>query len=152
MKSKTIKILIIVISLAAFVISLTKNAVTINYIEIKAVPSLDYFLMGSIAFLGGGMLEQIIWLANPLSLISIYFLAKEKKGAKNLSLLALFLAVSFSSWKEILGAESGTLAEIISLETGYFLWVLSILILTIGIFIYFNIKDGILTEEENTTT
>lgn len=149
MKLKAIKILIIIISLTVFFISLTKNAVTINCIEIETVPSLDYFLMGSTAFLGGGMLEQIIWFANPLSLISIYLLAINKKSAIKLSLSALFLAVSFSSWKEILGAESGSTAKIISLEMGYFLWVLSILILTIGIFIYFKIADRILTEEEN---
>jgi hypothetical protein len=149
MKLKAIKILTIIISLAVFFISLTKNAVTINYIEIKTVPSLDYFLMGSTAFLGGGMSEQIIWLANPLSLISIYLLAINKKSAIKLSLSALFLSVSFSSWKEILGAESGATAKIISLEMGYFLWVLSILILTIGTFIYFKIED-IIAEEENT--
>ena len=150
MKLKAIKILTIIISLTVFFISLTKNAVVINYIEIKTVPSLDYFLMGSIAFLGGGMLEQIIWFANPLSLVSIYLLAVNKKSAIKFSLSALFLAVSFSTWKEILGAESGVTAKITSLEMGYFLWVLSILILTIGIFIYFKIADRILIEEENT--
>jgi len=100
--------------------------------------------------LGGGMLEQIIWFANPLSLVSIYLLAVNKKSAIKFSLSALFLAVSFSTWKEILGAESGVTAKITSLEMGYFLWVLSILILTIGIFIYFKIADRILIEEENT--
>jgi hypothetical protein len=149
MKLKAIKILTIIISLAVFFISLTKNTVTINYIGIKTVPSLDYFLMGSIAFLGGGTLEQIIWFANPLSLISIYLLAVNRKSAIKVSLSALFLAVSFSSWKEILGAESGTPAKIISLEMGYFLWILSIAILTIGTFIYFKIADRILNEEEN---
>jgi hypothetical protein len=95
MKLKTIKILTIILSLTVFFISLTQNAITINYREIKTVPSLDYFLMGSISFLGGGTSEQIIWLANPISLISIYLLTINKKSSIKWSLSALLLASSF---------------------------------------------------------
>ncbi|MDN3676622.1 hypothetical protein QWY90_04780 [Flavobacterium paronense] len=140
MNFKAIKILTIILSLLIFFISLNKNAVTIDYQGIKTVPSLDYFFMGSIAFLGGGLLEEIIWLANPLSLISIFLLLMNKRSSYKLSLSALILAVSFSSWNELLGAESGASAKIISLELGYYLWVLSILILTIGTYIYFKLQ------------
>jgi hypothetical protein len=74
MKFKAIQILTIILSLSIFFISLNKNAVTIDYQGIKTIPSLDYFFMGSIAFLGGGLLEEIIWLANPLSFSSIFLI------------------------------------------------------------------------------
>jgi hypothetical protein len=135
MKSKNIKIITIVLSLLIFGISLSQNAVIVNYDEIKAVSSLEYFFMGSTAFIGGGLLEQIIWLANPLCFFAIRFLIKNDDRAITLSVIALVLAISFSFWNEILGAESGAMAKIISLELGYYLWVLSILILTIGILI-----------------
>ena len=57
------------------------------------------------------------------------------------SITALILAVSFSSWNSLLGAESGTQAKILSLEFGYYLWILSMLILTIGTYYYFKIEN-----------
>ena len=147
MKLKAIKILTIILSLSIFFISLNKNAVIIDYQGIKTVPSLNYFFMGSIALFGGGIPEEIIWLANPLSLITIFLLLMNKKSSFKLSLSALILAISFSSWKELLGAESGTLAKIISLELGYYLWVLSIFILTVGTYLYFKVESAELEKE-----
>ncbi|MEC4005025.1 hypothetical protein OX283_010180 [Flavobacterium sp. SUN052] len=141
MKLKIIKIFTILISTSLFFLSLSKNAVTIDYHGIKSVPSLDYFFMGSIAILGGGVLEEVIWLANPLCLISIFLLLMDKKSSFKLSLSALILSISFSFWKELLGAESGSPAKIISLQLGYYLWVISILILTIGTFAYFKFEE-----------
>ncbi|MFV8346902.1 hypothetical protein [Flavobacterium sp. ZB4P13] len=149
MKLKTIKILTITLSLIIFIISLTQNAIIIDYIEIKPVSSLTYFLIGSTAFIGGALLEQIIWLANPLSLLSIVLLLNNKPIAIKFSLIALALSISFSTWSEILGDESGSMAKIISLELGYYLWVLSITILSIGTFTYFKMKKK-LFEKENT--
>ncbi|MEZ0184174.1 hypothetical protein AB9T89_18150 [Flavobacterium oncorhynchi] len=136
MDSKQIKFLTIGLSLLIFGISLTQNALVVNYNnEIRVSSSLDYLLMGAIAFLGGGLLEQIIWLANPLSFFAIRFLIKNDKRAILLSLIASGLAILFSFWTQILGAESGAMAKIVSFELGYYLWLASILILTIGILI-----------------
>jgi hypothetical protein len=155
MNSKKIKILTITLSLIIFAISLTKNAVVTNHvklndIEMKTSSSLEFFISGSIAFLGGGLFEEIIWLANPLCLISIIMLVKDNQKSKKLSFIALLLAISFAFWKEILANEGGGKAQIISLETGYYLWVLSIIVLNIGINSYFNYKKEILIEKENT--
>nr|WP_294788192.1 hypothetical protein [uncultured Flavobacterium sp.] len=137
--SKVNKFYIIILSLLLFGASLTQNAITFNYNnEIKTASSFDYLFMGSIAFLGGGLFEEIIWLANPLSLFALIHLIKNNdKKAVVSSFLASCLAISFSFWNEILGAESGTMAKIISLDLGYFLWLSSILVLTIGIFVYY---------------
>ncbi len=135
---KHIKVITIVVSLLVLGISLTQNVLVFSFNnEIKTAASFDYFFMGAIALMGGGTLEQIIWLANPLSLIAIRHLVKNDGKAVWYSLIALSLAISFFFWNEILGSESGSMAKIISLEPGYYLWVLSILLLTIGIFINF---------------
>lgn len=140
MGSKEIKFITIGLSLLIFGISLSQNAIVIDYIEIKEVSSLEYFFMGSTAFIGGGLLEQIIWLANPLCFFAIKFLIKDDKRAALLSLIASALAISFYFWNEVLGAESGAMAKIVSFELGYYLWVLSILILTIGILINYKVR------------
>lgn len=138
MKSREIKFTTIGLSLLVFAISLTQNALVVNYNdEIKTASSLEYLFIGSIAFMGGGLLEEIIWLASPLCLLAIVFMMKDDKRAVLVSLIASALAISFSFWNEILGAESGTMAKIVSFELGYYLWLASILILTIGILIHY---------------
>ena len=145
MDSKRIKILIVVLSLGLLILSLTQHAIITNFNdEVKIGASIDYFLMGAISFLGGGLFEEIIWLANPLSLWAIILLFKNDRNAILLSFLALGLSVSFFFWTEILGSESGSMARIISFELGYYLWVSSILVLTIGIWFYFKTLKTVL--------
>lgn len=151
MKPRDSKILTIVLSLSLFIISLTQNAVITSHekldgIEIQASSSLSFFMAGGIAFIGGGIFEELIWLANPLSLLSIILLLKNNKKSKTTCLIALTIAISFAFWDEILANEGGGMAKIRSLESGYYLWVLSILVLNIGIHSYFNK----LKETENT--
>lgn len=141
MYSKKIKFIIIGLSLLLLLLSLFQNAVIVNYAEkIRIDASIDYFFAGGIAFIGGGLFEEIIWLANPLSLFAIVYFWKNNDKAVSLSLLASALAISFSFWNEILGAESGAKAKIISLELGYYLWLSSILVLTIGILINYRTR------------
>jgi len=139
MKLKTIQGITILTSLSMFGISLTKNAIIVNYLgATKPIPAYEYFLMGSTAIIGGGALEWIIWLANPLCLLSIILLISKQKLSMVTSSIALILAISFSFWKEILGNEGGTMSEIVSFESGYYLWLTSILVLTTGIYLYFH--------------
>ncbi|WP_269224370.1 hypothetical protein [Flavobacterium sp. IMCC34518] len=150
MESERIKSITINVSLLLFFISLTQNAVKIYYHgESQDSSSISYLLTGSIAFFGGGLLEEIIWLANPLCLYAIIMLQRKDRKAIVLSCIALLLAISFSFWTEILGSESGSLAKILSLELGYFLWLLSIITLTIGTFLFFIVEKKELIEEEN---
>jgi len=150
MESERIKSITINVSLLLFFISLTQNAVKIYYHgEFQDSSSISYLLTGSIAFFGGGLLEEIIWLANPLCLYAIIMLQRKDRKAIVLSCIALLLAISFSFWTEILGSESGSLATILSLELGYFLWLLSIITLTIGTFLFFIVEKKELIEDEN---
>ena len=58
--------------------------------------------MGSIAILGGGLLEWLIWLANPLCLISIFCLIMDKPVATKFNIVAVILAISF--YRPIVGS------------------------------------------------
>jgi len=119
--------------------SLTLDAIVINRNnDLESVPGSLYFFIGSIAIFGGGLFEWIIWLANPLSLYSIIYLTKDNRKALKTAPTALVIAISFRFWKEILGSESGAMAQIISFKYGYYLWILSIVILNCGIIFYFH--------------
>lgn len=81
-------------------------------------------LMGGTAFIGGGMLETMIWLANPIALFAIIRFLLENKTQGKIdpilnqpipklqcksgwnSILAAGLSLSFSLWDEVLAAES----------------------------------------------
>ena len=132
-KPNFIKIILVLMVLSIFGFSLAYDAIIVQKMDEKIVqPAINFFLIGSTAILGGGVLEWIIWLANPISLISIVlFLYNDKylKRALQLNCIALFLSGSFYFWKEILISESGATGKIISFESGYYLWVSSIFIL-----------------------
>jgi uncharacterized membrane protein YhaH (DUF805 family) len=128
------KIFLLTISLIVYVISLTQTAISSNELEDKTLSGIACLVMGGLAILGGGILEWIIWLANPLYFLSIVLLFNSNKMAKIFSSLATIIALSFTAWKEILVSESGRNGRIDSLDLGYWLWILSLTILTIGIF------------------
>jgi hypothetical protein len=134
-KPNFIKIILVLIVLSIFGVSLANDAIVVQKMDEKIVqPAINFFLIGSTAILGGGVLEWIIWLSNPISLISIVlFLYNDKylKRALQLNCIALFLSGSFYFWKEILVSESGATGKIISFESGYFLWVSSVFILLV---------------------
>lgn len=141
MDSKQIKFLTIAISLLLLFVSLTQDAIVVNYSgEVRNDSALGYFLIGAIAFLGGGLFEEIIWLANPLCLLAIIYFLKNNEKAVLLSLIASGLAISFAFWSEILGAESGGMAKIVSFGLGYYLWASSILVLTTGILLNYKMS------------
>lgn len=125
-------------SLAIFIVSLTQKALTYSDFDGQgAYSSLSMFLMGGISVLGGGLLEWLIWLANPLYFISILLLLKRKKQSIKTSILATSVAFTFLFWKNILVSENGRNAEIVALKLGYWLWLSSLVVLTIGTIVYF---------------
>ena len=137
MKSIQIQTVTVTLSVIVFIISLTQNVVTVDYDIIDHVSSWQYFTIGSVAVFGGSKLEWLIWLANPLYIISIILFIKKYKLSMITAYLASFLALLFYTWEEIRVDEKGVTSKIIHFELGYYLWVSSILVLTIGMFIYF---------------
>ena len=139
MKNNLVKLkyAIIMISVVIFLISLTQNA--FSYIDggTKSAKSYELIISGGFAFLGGGLLETIVWLANPLFILSIFFLYESKKESMYAALGSVVLALSFLMWKKILVSESGRGGEIVSLDLGYWLWLSSLCVFAIGNLIYF---------------
>jgi hypothetical protein len=141
-KINKIKTYVSLISLTVFIVSLTQSALTYNDFDGQKIhSSLSLLFMGGLAILGGGLLEWFIWLANPLYILALIFFFKSNKTSRVLSIVATLLALSFTTWKEILAAENGRTATIESLNLGYWLWVLSLTILSIGTIYYFRQLD-----------
>ena len=125
-KLNKIKTYVLLISLTVFIVSLTQTALTYNDFDgQKMHSSISLLFMGGLAILGGGLLEWFIWLANPLYILALIFFFKSNKTSKKFSITATILALSFTTWKEVLAAENGRTATIESLNLGYWLWVLS---------------------------
>lgn len=142
-KLNKIKTYVLIISLTVFIVSLTQTALTYNDFDGQKIhSSLSLLFMGGLAILGGGLLEWFIWLANPLYVLALIFFFKSNKTSKAVSITATILGLSFTTWKEILAAENGRTATIESLNLGYWLWVLSLTILSIGTIYYFRQLDN----------
>lgn len=99
--------------------------------------SIGLFFFGGYSILADGIKEWFIWLANPLYVTAMILFMRNKRKYLSLgfSFIAVLLAWSFSQLSEILTSESGATSKITSLETGYYLWLISIATLFIGIII-----------------
>ena len=149
-KLNKIKTYVLLISLTVFIVSLTQTALTYNDFDgQKMHSSISLLFMGGLAILGGGLLEWFIWLANPLYILALIFFFKSNKTSKKFSITATILALSFTTWKEVLAAENGRTATIESLNLGYWLWVLSLTILSIGTVYYFRQLDNNNDDKKN---
>jgi hypothetical protein len=72
------------------------------------------------------------WLANPILLMSWLLFNKKPKVSFILSSTAFVLMLSFLLFDEIIDNEGGTKGKIISYQFGYWLWILSSLIMILG--------------------
>jgi hypothetical protein len=124
----------IAISLFLFALSLSQTAIFYDdYNGSGKYGGLELFLSGGIGILGGGVLEGLIWLANPLYFLAIFLTFRKSKFAIVPCAIGAMLAYSFGTWEEILVAENGRNATITSLGNGYMLWLWSLFILTLGL-------------------
>ena len=84
---------------------------------------------------------NLIWLANPIYVLSmlLFVLLDSKKGqnvALILCLCSVIMGLSFSLCSSLLVDESGSPSSTGTLYIGYYLWVLSFVVLLIGILLY----------------
>ena len=136
--SNKIRNYILLLSLTVYIISLTKNAITYNDFEGQnTYSSYSILFMGGVAILRGGLFEWFIWLANPLYFVGLFLFFKTRKKSIYFSATATILSLSFTTWKEILATEDGRVAKIETLNLGYWLWTISLTLLTIGTIYYF---------------
>ena len=84
---------------------------------------------------------NIIWLANPIYIISIFlFVLLDSKKGQNIALIlclcSITMGLSFSLCPSILIGESGLPDDVGTLYIGYYLWVFSFVVLLIGILLH----------------
>ncbi|ANF51654.1 hypothetical protein A0O34_14585 [Chryseobacterium glaciei] len=132
------------ISLLIFILSLFFNAFKVKDMgQIKDYSSLEVFLIGPISFLGGAGKEFFTWTANIWFLISLFCVFRRYYFISIISgLIAFLISGTFIFYKEILVSESGRMADIYSLEIGYYLWLTSIVFIIFSS-IYLKIIDRI---------
>ncbi|WP_419699393.1 hypothetical protein [Mucilaginibacter sp. NFX135] len=133
MKRINHRVIILSSSIVIFLISLTQQCYcTTN----SCGYSIAAVFSGAIGLLLGG--AGISWLANPLLLISWISINKKPKLSLITGFLAVIISFSFLFFSKIRSDEAGNYSQIISYELGYWLWVLSSLIMFAGnIWLYF---------------
>ncbi len=151
---KFLRLAIVLVPLAIFIASLFFNGFSYKYIQIEKPKSYMLLLMGGTAFIGGGLFETMVWLANPIALFAVIrFLMENRTRVKIdpilnkpipklksksgwISALAGGIALSFSLWDEVLAAESGSMGKILGFHAGYWLWASSLSLFAIGVTFY----------------
>lgn len=152
-KLKRLRISVVILPLLLFSISLTQIAFTSEGSDGIAVNQSYLILIGGpFIILGGATFEWLTWMANPLALYAIIsFLNTNKKPSYiiptvtpktsyrslKLAITSTVIAWQFSLWKEVMRSESGAMGDILSFNAGYWLWASSILLLAVGIGLYF---------------
>lgn len=122
------------VSLLLLALSFSQNSYYLEGISAGDHPStLSLFFLGWMGFLGGYLTGTILWMANPLYILSIILCCTGKRiTAFILSLIASILAFSFSLFDNAMISKMESSAKIISLEKGYWFWLASIIVLMIG--------------------
>jgi hypothetical protein len=114
------------------------SSLTLECYLIDGKPSIGSF--GLIAFLLGWLnfdFIGLIWLANPLFLVSLFLFlfSKKAKLALILSLIAFVLSISFTQVGEIIKNEAGHIGQITDYLLGYWIWIIANLLLLIVLII-----------------
>ncbi|MFT3919055.1 hypothetical protein [Cloacibacterium sp.] len=142
MKNLTIK-KITYLSLIIFIISLLNNALL--YSDDKGIiyntSSWMCLSFGWISIFAGGILETIVWSANIFYLISVLITLISKNQKEQLvtilSTISLFLSLSYIFQSIHYEGDNGKFL-IVKRDIGYWLWILSIAIVTfVNIFNYY---------------
>lgn len=110
------------------------SSLTMECYLVDGIASIGSF--GLIAFLLGWLnfnLIGLIWLANPLFLLSLFlfFFSNKPKLALISSSVASILAISFTQIDEIIKNEGGFTGQITEYLLGYWLWTIAIILMTI---------------------
>jgi hypothetical protein len=126
-----VRFVIITLSLAVFGLSLAFPAICFDTSDGKYPGSLC-LMIGWLAILEG----MPMWLANPLLLLCLIFLGFKQYGiAFGLGLPAVSLALYSLSIKAMACDDQGVMIPVTGFGAGFYLWLLSMVIPTVGSFI-----------------
>jgi hypothetical protein len=123
---KKLKISFISASIIVFGISLFQYCFCTN----DCINSFSALITGIFGIIFGG--ANLCWLANPLLLVSWIFFYFNTKVSFVFSLIASLISFMFIFSTGVAVDEAGTPRQIQNLESGYWLWLFSILIILIG--------------------
>ena len=123
---KKLKIAFLSASIIIFGISLFQDCFCTN----DCINSFFALTTGIFGIIVGG--ANLCWLANPLLLVSWIFFYFNPKVSFVFSLIAFLISFMFIFSTEVAIDEAGTPRQIQNLESGYWLWIFSILIILIG--------------------
>jgi hypothetical protein len=134
LKDPKFQTLIVIISIAFFLTSLFVNGFAINNPSNPHGWSKGWALvsLGWMGFLSGKVLYILPWLANPLYIMSVCFYFLKKRLSFYCSLLAILMALLFTFTMKIPSNENGMISDVIALESGYFLWLGSMILAAIS--------------------
>lgn len=122
----------LIISILLYLISLTQDAFYVDNINHDAWSnSLVLLLVGWIGAIMGGY-AALTWFANPLIFFSWLFFLKNVRVSFCLSLCSFILSISFLFFDNVITSEAPTFSKITSYEIGYWIWLLSILLIFLG--------------------
>ena len=124
-----IRILYLGSSCLLFILSLCQECFTVN--GEKSIGS--FGLMAFSLGLFDSSQSFIVWLANPFYFLTILLILFKKRIAVISALLAFIFAISFLVLNNVIINEGGTIGEVDNYLLGYWLWISSIAILTLGI-------------------
>jgi hypothetical protein len=127
---KPIQIILLLLSASLFTLSLTQPAFRITEGD-WGNSGFMLLAIGWMAPLGGAGAEGFVWLANPLYLLSGFYVLFGKRRAILFSILAALIALSFATWHSVMTSESGATADIIALSSGYYLWLASMVVMVV---------------------
>jgi hypothetical protein len=122
------RLVLIVVSLVALGISLALPALVVDPPS-ESVLGLNCFLLGWLSL----MLAWPMWLANPLYVLGLIFFGFKKYDVSfGLGVVAIGLALCSLTITQIMRDEGGTMEKVTGLGSGFYLWLISLLIPTLG--------------------
>ncbi len=139
MKELNLKSVVLYSSICVYVVSLTQHCYCTTD---SCGDSIMALLIGPLGLIFGG--AGFSWLANPF-LFSAWFSFKNKPlRTIVVSSISVAFMASFLVFKRIISDEAGNYSEIVSYRLGYWLWLLSGMIMLVGsILVYGRSKPGI---------
>ena len=131
-RKKRVENIFLTISMGTFLMSLTQTAFMIDKSDSDSgsMHSLLALLTGWLALFSSP--AGTAWVANPLLVLSWFFISRNIRKALIASILATAASASFLLFGEIISDEAGHTSEIIGYGSGYWLWLISCCSFMIG--------------------